>query len=214
MYFNDQMKTVLLKRCVLSLLLLGSSVIATAQRGDEMAHRTSMVNDSVRLEESYLSKSGQVLSRRYYMGARPVGVWQQFDRKGRLTTERDFAKLHYGKMPDLPKDTVKTSAAGFFIVEEMPGFPGGEQALFEFLSSNVRYPDEAIDEGLSGTVYLTGMLDETGDWSTLTIMRSAHPLLDYEAWRVAELMPNWSPGKQNGVPVKVYYNIPLRFSLR
>ena len=71
-----------------------------------------------------------------------------------------------------------------------------------------------MDEGISGVVYLVGVVDERGDWQNATVLRGVHPLIDYEAWRVTELMPDWTPGMQDGKPVKVQYNLPIRFTLR
>jgi len=116
-------------------------------------------------------------------------------------------------VPKADKDSTTSGAEETTHVEEMPMFPGGEAALFKFLSQNVRYPGEAQDANISGVVYLSGVVDETGTWTTKGIFKGAHPYLDYEAWRVLELMPRWAPGKIDGVPVKVQYNLPIKFTL-
>jgi len=179
-----------------------------------MEDRTTLVNDSVRQVERFDLKADRLVSRSFYVGARPVGVWQEFDGKGGVVAERDFDKLRYGPLPDTRTDTTAKDTTTLSVVEVMPQFPGGEAELFKFLGRNVRYPQAAVDEGISGVVYLVGVVDEHGDWQNATLLRGVHPLIDYEAWRVTELMPDWTPGMQDGKPVKVQYNLPIRFSLR
>ena len=188
---------------------------AAAQRGKvTFEDRRTMVNDSVTKVERWDLKAEQVVSRSYYVGKRPVGMWQELDGKGRVLVERDFDRLRYGPLPVIEKDTTARDTSTFSILETMPQFPGGEAELFKFLGRNVKYPQAAVDEGISGVVYLVGVVDERGDWQNATVLRGVHPLIDYEAWRVTELMPDWTPGMQDGKPVKVQYNLPIRFTLR
>ncbi|MBL7945351.1 MAG: energy transducer TonB [Flavobacteriales bacterium] len=194
-------------------LLLQLSLVAQ-ERSSPYGKRTRLENDSIRVEETYLIKNDRVLSRKRFVADRPVGLWQDYDERGRVTAERDFSKLRYIEMPKLEKDTTSRDSVEFTRVEEMPEFQGGEPELFKFLGSNVRYPVEAQDAGISGVVYLTGVVDETGTWTTTGIVKGAHPYLDYEAWRVLDLMPRWTPGKIDGVPVRVQYNLPIKFTLR
>lgn len=201
----------------LLLLLLPVQVLAQPGKA-QFEDRSTMVNDSVRKVERVDLKKGRVIDRRYYVGTRPVGVWQEFNAKGELSVERDFDKLRYGKLPEVRPEFVPAPITAetdtFAVVETMPRFPGGEAELFKFIAQHVKYPGAAQDEGITGTVYLVGIVDEEGVWRTMTVLRSAHPLLDYEAWRVCDLMPKWSPGTQNNKAVKVQYNLPIRFMLR
>jgi TonB family protein len=174
--------------------------------------RVTMLNDSVRQVEVIDHKTEKVTSRRFFIGDRPTGIWHELDKKGRVVVERDFNKMHYG-IPPVLKDTTADQKS-MTVVEEMPQFPGGEAALYKFLGTGVRYPAEALDAGIQGVVYLAATIDETGAWKTVSILRGAHPYLDYEAWRICETMPQWTPGKQDGKPVKVQYNLPIRFTLR
>ncbi|MBL7953117.1 MAG: energy transducer TonB [Flavobacteriales bacterium] len=201
-----------------SFLILIFSVLqhaASAQdRGvSPYGQRIRTEQDSIRVEETHLLKNDHVVSRKRYVGQRPVGIWQEYDSKGRLTAERDFDKVKYIPVPRADKDTTSSVAHEITQVEEMPMFPGGESELFKFLGKNVRYPGEAQDAGIAGVVYLTGVVDETGTWTTTGIFKGAHPYLDYEAWRVLDLMPRWTPGKIDGVPVRVQYNLPIKFTL-
>ena len=101
----------------------------------------------------------------------------------------------------------------FFIVEEMPEFPGGEKALKKLISETVQYPAEAIKYGIQGKVYVTFIIDKTGKIRDLKTTRSFDPLLNREALRVIGSLPDWKPGKQKGVPVNVSYTIPVDFVL-
>lgn len=102
----------------------------------------------------------------------------------------------------------------FTIVEDMPSFPGGDAALMKYLGKNIKYPSIAKDAGIQGTVYVTFVVDEKGDVKDVKVLRSIGGGCDEEAIRVVENMPSWSPGKQRGKPVKVQYNLPIRFTLK
>ena len=101
----------------------------------------------------------------------------------------------------------------FDVVEEMPQYPGGPQALFKFLGENVQYPAEAEKAGIQGRVIATFVVEKDGSISQPTIVKSVDPLLDAEAIRVISAMPNWKPGRQNGKVVRVKYTVPLSFNL-
>ena len=101
----------------------------------------------------------------------------------------------------------------FDVVEEMPQYPGGPQALFKFLGENVHYPEEAEKAGIQGRVIATFIVEKDGSISQPTVVKSVDPLLDAEAIRVISAMPNWKPGKQNGKVVRVKYTVPLSFNL-
>ena len=101
----------------------------------------------------------------------------------------------------------------FDVVEEMPQYPGGPQALFKFLGENVHYPEEAEKAGIQGRVIATFVVEKDGSISQPTVVKSVDPLLDAEALRVISAMPKWKPGKQNGEVVRVKYTVPLSFHL-
>ena len=101
----------------------------------------------------------------------------------------------------------------FVIVEDMPEFPGGEQAIFSYIAENVVYPEQAKNDTIQGTVYLKFVVDKTGKVAQTEVIRGVHPLLDQEAIKVIENMPEWIPGKQSGKPVDVIIQIPIKFQL-
>jgi TonB family protein len=110
-------------------------------------------------------------------------------------------------------DKVKI-AETFIVVEEMPKFPGGDQALFKHLYENLKYPPEAKAEGIQGKVILRFVVTAEGKVADVNIVRGVHPLLDEEAVRVMYSVPDWIPGKQGGRAVDVYYSVPINFALR
>jgi len=101
----------------------------------------------------------------------------------------------------------------FDVVEEMPQFPGGPSALFEFLSKNIQYPKDAEKAKLEGRVIVTFVVKKDGSITDAKVVKSVAPSLDAEALRVINAMPNWTPGKQGGQPVNVKYTVPLTFRL-
>ena len=101
----------------------------------------------------------------------------------------------------------------FDVVEQMPEYPGGPKALMEFLNNNVQYPAEAEKAGIQGRVIATFVVEKDGSISNAKVVKSVDPLLDAEALRVIDAMPNWKPGMQNGKIVRVKYTIPLSFHL-
>jgi len=102
----------------------------------------------------------------------------------------------------------------FFIVEEMPEFPGGEQALRQFISNSIDYPKVAQEKGIQGKVYVTFVVTKDGNVANATIARGVDPSLDSEALRVVNSLPKWKPGKQRGQAVNVSYTVPINFKLQ
>ena len=101
----------------------------------------------------------------------------------------------------------------FFIVEEMPEFPNGEQALRQYIANNVEYPDVAKQKGIQGKVYVTFVVSKDGSIANANIARGVDASLDAEALRVINGLPNWKPGKQRGKNVNVSYTVPINFRL-
>jgi len=103
----------------------------------------------------------------------------------------------------------------FVIVEDMPEFPGGQQALFKYLSDNVKYPTMAQENGVQGRVICQFVVNKDGNIVDIEVVRSAGDAsLDKEAVRVIKSMPKWKPGKQRGKAVRVKYTVPVNFRLQ
>lgn len=102
----------------------------------------------------------------------------------------------------------------FTVVEEPTEFPGGMPALMKYLSSNIRYPEIAAENGIQGRVIVSFVVERNGKPSQVTVARGVDPALDKEAVRVVENMPAWKPGKQRGKPVRQRFNLPVVFRLQ
>jgi protein TonB len=100
-----------------------------------------------------------------------------------------------------------------FAIQEKPAFPGGDAALMKYVAENVKYPVVAQENGVEGTVYIRFVVTKLGTVGEAQVMRSADPLLDAEALRVVKSLPTWTPGKNNGNPVNVWFIIPVKFKL-
>ena len=111
-----------------------------------------------------------------------------------------------------PKPEVENKV--FDVVEQMPSFPGGPSALMQYLSSNIKYPVVAQENGVQGRVVVSFVVERDGSITDVQVARSVDPSLDREAQRVVRNMPRWIPGKQNGQAVRVKYNVPVAFRLQ
>ena len=113
--------------------------------------------------------------------------------------------------PEPPKEE---ESKVFDVVEEQPSFPGGQGALMQWLSDNIKYPVIAAENGIQGRVIVQFVVSKTGSISNVNVVRGVDPSLDKEAVRVVKAMPNWTPGKQNGTTVNVRYTLPVTFKLQ
>lgn len=100
------------------------------------------------------------------------------------------------------------------MVEQKPEFPGGESAMYKWLSDHINYPAAAAEEGVQGRVVVEFVVSKTGAIENVRVLRGRHPALDKEAQRVVKAMPKWQPGRNNGQPVKVTYTLPVSFKLQ
>ena len=113
--------------------------------------------------------------------------------------------------PEPPKEE---ETKVFDVVEQMPSFPGGQAALMSWLSSNIKYPVVAEENGVQGRVVCTFVVERDGSITDVKVVRGVDPSLDKEAVRVLKAMPHWIPGKQNGSAVRVKYTVPVTFKLQ
>ncbi|WP_297098242.1 energy transducer TonB [uncultured Draconibacterium sp.] len=103
--------------------------------------------------------------------------------------------------------------AVFFIVEDMPEFPGGDEALRKYIANALNYPEVAQKNGIQGKVYVSFVVEKDGSIGDAKIERGVDPSLDKEALRVVKALPMWKPGKQRGKTVRVQYTVPINFAL-
>ena len=100
------------------------------------------------------------------------------------------------------------------VVEEMPSFPGGQGAMFEFIANNIQYPIVAEENGVQGRVLVSFVIKKDGSLSNVRVVKSVDPALDKEAVRLIKSMPKWSPGKEKGQFVNVKFTVPVTFRLQ
>ena len=124
--------------------------------------------------------------------------------------------LGFGQNNAQPQKTDSVSIEKpFTIVEQMPTFEGGNDAMFKYIQNNIIYPPIENGVAITGTSYVTFVIEKNGSLSNIKTLRGVAGCseCDKEAIRVVKSMSNWNPGKQNGRLVRVQYNLPIKFAL-
>jgi protein TonB len=98
-------------------------------------------------------------------------------------------------------------------IAQYPEFPGGEEALMRFLQNHIKYPDMARKQDVQGRVVIRFIVDAEGKINEVKLFRGIGFGCDEEALRVVKMMPAWKPGRNDGKPVSVYFDLPIHFSL-
>lgn len=130
------------------------------------------------------------------------------------TVETDSV-LTKDPLPDPIDPKNNTGTANTYLwVQEMPMFPGGENEMLRFISKNIKYPADARENNISGTVHISFVVDKEGDIKNIELLRGIGGGCEEEAIRVLKTMPRWKPGKQNGQAVNVQYKLPVAFTLK
>ena len=124
-----------------------------------------------------------------------------------------FIRKNNGQQTSSLLITEIDSSPVFTIVEEMPSFVGGEDARYQFLASNIIYPEKAATYQIQGTVYVSFIINGEGYVTDVKILRGIGGGCDEEAVRVVQMMPKWNPGKQKGKSVRVLFNMPIEFRI-
>lgn len=115
--------------------------------------------------------------------------------------------------PAISEEEEVAEAEIFTVVEESPSYPGGDVGRIKFLQENIVYPQMARESGIQGTVYVTFVVERNGNVTDVRVLRGIGGGCDEEAVRVIKAMPKWNPGKQRGKPVRVQFNMPIKFTL-
>lgn len=100
------------------------------------------------------------------------------------------------------------------VAEQMPEYPGGMPAMFEFLMENMQYPKDAEKQKVEGRVMVMFVVETDGSISDVKVAKKTFPSLDAEAVRVVQSMPKWTPGRDKGKVVRVQYTLPVSFRLK
>lgn len=135
----------------------------------------------------------------------PALIYAQQSEQGTLVLRK--------KHPNVELMSEAIDGEVFTIVENMPEFPGGRNALLNYMSENIKYPNEAKNKNISGKVYVQFVVKSDGTIDNVRVLQGKNKLLDQEAIRVVKSMPNWTPGRQSGRTVDVVYNLPVTFIL-
>lgn len=124
----------------------------------------------------------------------------------------DIAELEKNKI--IMEEPKKKDDEIHITVPQMPSFLGGEEEMRRYIAENLKYPVVDQENGTQGRVTVRFVVDKTGKIGNVQILKGLSVTCDREAVRVVQSMPNWIPGKNNGVPVNVYFTLPIVFKLR
>ncbi|MBK9149401.1 MAG: energy transducer TonB [Flavobacteriales bacterium] len=141
---------------------------------------------------------------------RSMPAWTPGEHKGQRVRVRYNLPVKFTMKE--PEKVISTSDRAYTVVEEMPEFPGGAVAMYQFIKKELRYPTELKRSKANGTVHTTFEIGTDGSINNARVYRGFHPAADAEALRLVNSMPAWSPGKQRGKPVRVQFTLPIRFS--
>lgn len=157
-------------------------------------------------------EGGKTYAEGALFGKNKVGEWTYYDKEGQIDTTLThlLGEKHKGYSSTYRWQNIALEGSQLAI---MPEYPGGEQSMLYDIYSKVKYPELARENNIEGKVVLKFVIDELGFVSQEEVVRSIHESLDQESMRVLKLLDVWAPGYQNGVPMKVYYHLPIMFRL-
>jgi TonB family protein len=156
----------------------------------------------------YIPECDSTREQIFYIKSRLNGEVTSFGMKDNILCKggtKDYSKVFPALDEIIPGNIILTG------VQEMPMFRGGDEERVKFIASNLQYPKGAYNKGIQGTVYLTFVVDVDGSITDVKVLRGIESSLDEEAVRLVSIMPKWSPGKVGNIPVRVQFNMPIRF---
>ena len=142
-----------------------------------------------------------------------TGMLNQDDLNKQSTNTVPITEEQEIVIDDSKNEVIEQAAPVLTIVELMPSFNGGEEEMYKWLANNIKYPQVAKETGISGTVVVTFVVERDGGITSAQVLKDIGGGCGEEALRVVKAMPKWKVGKQNGVPVRVQFNLPIRFTL-
>ena len=169
--------------------------------------RTQKESDVIKVTELTIVEDDKATSQ---SGYRYQDSYSGKGTEDRIVTRTLKEEVSGNKSCERPREVKEET---FRSVEQMPQFPGGEAALMKFLQANINYPPTAAKQDIEGRVIVQFVVTKNGQIGEVKVVRSVDPELDAEAVRICRLLPNFTPGRQNGVPVNVWYTIPVTFKL-
>ncbi len=114
---------------------------------------------------------------------------------------------------EVQQEEENEEVVNFYVIEDKPEFPGGNDAMMGWVAKNIKYPAIAVENGVQGKVFVQFVIGKDGKVGDVQVIRGVDPSLDKEAVRIIQSMPAWKPGKQRGKPVKVSFQVPINFRL-
>ncbi len=219
-----------MKKQILTLMLLALGLFSKAQQKSETYYKDFSLTKAVDVKKANYKKleiretdstvniqifnllKNCIIKEEFYKNNKPIGLWKNYNENCSLERERDFSKLIYSskEVDTLFNNVISENNTENYIRAQ---YGDNEHAFLKYLVSNLKYPNEAIESGIKGTVYLKIIIKADGSVKMFSIISSAHPFLDYESWELIENMPKWNPAKKDGKPIDSYYNIPVKYSL-
>ncbi len=139
------------------------------------------------------------------------GEYVSYYRSGGKNHQATYKK---GKLLDNALNFMENGDTLYFIVDNMPEYPGGANKLREFIAREVMYPEDARQQRVQGMVYISFVVTKEGDVQLVTVARGVDPRLDQEALRVVASLGKWKPGTNAGKPANVAYTVPINFVLQ
>lgn len=136
------------------------------------------------------------------------GLWMRL-----LTTLSVLAILLMANMTVMAQEKKAADNNIYDAPEVMPEYPGGMQAMMNFIGENVKYPEDAMEKNISGKVFVSFVVEKDGSVSEAKVVKGVCESIDNEALRVVNAMPKWTPGKMDGKNVRVKYTLPFTFKL-
>jgi TonB family protein len=147
------------------------------------------------------------------VGFKLDGADTDFKNENVTIDENHTALQHIIVAGYIPKEEDPDKLYNFVNIAKPPTYPGGLEKFYEFLGKNIKYPSEAVDNEIQGNVHVSFTVEKDGALTDIKVERKLGFGIDDEAIRVVKLAKKWYPGIQNGKPVRVKYNIPVKFSL-
>ncbi|MCF8299393.1 MAG: TonB family protein [Saprospiraceae bacterium] len=157
-------------------------------------------------------RNGKLESKGKYENGKPKGTWVFYNEDGSMDRTFKYELDDEEKNETVERLVFNTDNYSDTNVVE-PAFRGGDRTRIRFLQDYINYPEEAREKGISGTVFIQFTINCIGEIESIKILRGVSKSIDDEAIKVITLMPRWNPGLQYGIPVRVQFNMPIKFTL-
>lgn len=161
--------------------------------------RGNYLDEDMTIEDGFFQffyQNGRCESEGQFVNGRKTGIWKRFEYNGNPKKDRYY-----------PPEINQISKEG----HSPASFPGGYNAMVDYIQDNIAYPEPAELKQIQGTVKISFNIDEEGQLRDITVLESAHYFLDKEAIELVQSMPNWKPAARKETPVASTYILPIRF---